>query len=366
MLYHDGKPQKVLTFKRMLKSIENGEIDVPSIQEEDIADKGKSDFLTKSLVVVQTTWFVAQCTARWRLSLPLAELEVLTLAFAALNGIIYVIWWNKPQGVQVPIKLPLGNARESLPVCQGTSSAPLCNTSGPELTQSAPDSIINPGTSTVEVTSEAEAMLAYKPHEEVYASRASGGEELYDKESCHEFLKCCDKLGEAFQSIRNRQEIGSSRFRIVFISILLPIIFLKRFASLLVDLPFNPRDRRHANATVGRIRVPMSHSEYKDRTLTTPLLSAVIGSVFGAFHLTLWSSPSFPTPLEHQWWRWCALLITVSPAFAAILLLASYFAPSTVVNHFNDTLFNKYPSALQRMNNAEMNIPGQLRCHCAF
>ncbi|KXN83311.1 hypothetical protein AN958_01593 [Leucoagaricus sp. SymC.cos] len=106
MMYHEDKPVQVLTWNRLLAAIERGEIDVPQVPEEDITDKSKGDGLTKLVVVLQTTWFVAQCIGRASMHLPLAELEVLTLAFAALNVYVYSLWWSKPQGVLVPIRLP--------------------------------------------------------------------------------------------------------------------------------------------------------------------------------------------------------------------------------------------------------------------
>ncbi len=36
---------------------------------------------------------------------PLAELELVTLGFAVLNGITYALWWDKPQNVGVPVYL---------------------------------------------------------------------------------------------------------------------------------------------------------------------------------------------------------------------------------------------------------------------
>ncbi|KXN89069.1 hypothetical protein AN958_06338 [Leucoagaricus sp. SymC.cos] len=92
MMYHEDKPVKVLTFKRLLAAT--------------IMDKSKGDWLTKLVVVLQITWFVAQCTGRASMRLPLAELEVSTLAFAVLNAYVYFfLWWSKPQGVLVPIRL---------------------------------------------------------------------------------------------------------------------------------------------------------------------------------------------------------------------------------------------------------------------
>ncbi|KAF9443134.1 hypothetical protein P691DRAFT_713684 [Macrolepiota fuliginosa MF-IS2] len=83
-----------------------GELSQPfDISEEEIGDKGKGDFLTKLLVVFQTTWFIVQCLARWISHLPLTELEVLTLAFAFLNIITCALWWYKPQNMQMAIQV---------------------------------------------------------------------------------------------------------------------------------------------------------------------------------------------------------------------------------------------------------------------
>lgn len=68
-----------------------------------ILDKSKGDSLTKGFVVIQTTWFVLQCIARGVKHLPITELEVVTLAFAALNLVTFAFWWNKPLNVRCPI-----------------------------------------------------------------------------------------------------------------------------------------------------------------------------------------------------------------------------------------------------------------------
>lgn len=105
-------------------------VDIP---EEELLDKSKGDFLTKTLVVLQTSWFMFQCIARWIQHLPVTELEVITLAFALLNIGIYILWWNKPQNMHVAIPM----ARYMIPnppeeekgntggsAVQGTSSDP--------------------------------------------------------------------------------------------------------------------------------------------------------------------------------------------------------------------------------------------------
>ena len=73
--------------------------------EEEINDKGKSDWLAKSLVLLQTSWFVMQCIARAIEYLPVTHLEIVTLAYAAMNFVIYIFWWNKPLNVNRPVRV---------------------------------------------------------------------------------------------------------------------------------------------------------------------------------------------------------------------------------------------------------------------
>ena len=73
--------------------------------EAEIKDKGKSDWLAKSLVLLQTSWFIMQCIARAIKHLPVTHLEIVTLAYAAMNFVIYIFWWNKPLNVNRPIRV---------------------------------------------------------------------------------------------------------------------------------------------------------------------------------------------------------------------------------------------------------------------
>lgn len=107
MLHEAGEPIEVLTYPRLKALIRDEKIDIPRITERTINDKSKGDYLSKAFAVLQTTWFIAQCGARWAGKLPLAELEVVTLAFAVLNAITYALWLNKPQNVQEAIRIDL-------------------------------------------------------------------------------------------------------------------------------------------------------------------------------------------------------------------------------------------------------------------
>ncbi|KAJ7366341.1 hypothetical protein DFH08DRAFT_948373 [Mycena albidolilacea] len=78
---------------------------IRSIKAEDIEDKSKGDSLSKGVIVLQGTWFAAQCLARIQQRLPLTGLEVATLAFQSVNIFIWLLWWHKPLNVQQPILL---------------------------------------------------------------------------------------------------------------------------------------------------------------------------------------------------------------------------------------------------------------------
>ncbi|KAI9507952.1 hypothetical protein F5148DRAFT_1014365 [Russula earlei] len=70
--------------------------DFPRIAKEEIEDKSKGDVISKGLVILQTCWFVTQCIARGAQGLPITELELVTVSFATLNRVMYVLWWEKP------------------------------------------------------------------------------------------------------------------------------------------------------------------------------------------------------------------------------------------------------------------------------
>ena len=84
---------------------EASEIVFPTMTAAEIHDKGRGDFLSKAIVVLQTTWFIMQCVARGIEGIALTELELVTLALASLNGLMYYFWWDKPLGVKEPIKV---------------------------------------------------------------------------------------------------------------------------------------------------------------------------------------------------------------------------------------------------------------------
>ncbi|KAJ2913886.1 hypothetical protein MD484_g6548, partial [Candolleomyces efflorescens] len=95
-------PSRVIQTKIQRAGYEKLRIIHEFIVKEEIQDKSKSDGLAKLVVLVQTAWFTGQCLARAIQKLAITELEVVTLAYTALNGVMYFFWWYKPLDVQFP------------------------------------------------------------------------------------------------------------------------------------------------------------------------------------------------------------------------------------------------------------------------
>lgn len=102
MLYNGDVADHTIQWGELRPLLEEHEI---SITKEEIKDKGRGDMFSKGVVVIQTGWFILQCIARRIEHLPLTELELVTLAFAALNFATYGLWWYKPLDVQCPLRV---------------------------------------------------------------------------------------------------------------------------------------------------------------------------------------------------------------------------------------------------------------------
>ena len=100
-LYRDGSIRS--DWNTIRSDIDFSSFTVPT--EAEIKDKDKSDWFAKSFVVFQTSWFVMQCISRAVERLPVTHLEIVTLAYAAMNFVIYVFWWNKPLNVYQPVRV---------------------------------------------------------------------------------------------------------------------------------------------------------------------------------------------------------------------------------------------------------------------
>jgi magnesium-transporting ATPase (P-type) len=80
-------------------------VDPPTITDKDIDDRSKSNWLTKSLALIQVTYFLVQLLGRAIYKLPTTTLELFTLGIIVCAVITYVAWWKKPFDVQTPVIL---------------------------------------------------------------------------------------------------------------------------------------------------------------------------------------------------------------------------------------------------------------------
>jgi len=92
-----------LTYQNAISMLKSGTISLPT--EKEIQDKSKSDWLAKTIALLQTLWFVTQCIARSIEKLPTTELEIVTLAYTAINVGMFIAWWDKPRNVDCPIRV---------------------------------------------------------------------------------------------------------------------------------------------------------------------------------------------------------------------------------------------------------------------
>jgi len=105
MEFEGNKPIRVLLPDQLRSYSLTGNGDFPRLSKAEIDDKRKDGFISKGLVVPQTGWFTIQCIARDVQGLPITELELITVAVATLNFMIYILLWDKPLNVQRGVRV---------------------------------------------------------------------------------------------------------------------------------------------------------------------------------------------------------------------------------------------------------------------
>jgi hypothetical protein len=92
----------VLDARQLYYARKWGIITLPNAPDEDIQDKNKSDALIKIIAIFQIMYLVVQLIIRRVKGLPITQLEIMTLAFAACSVCTYIISFNKPKDVITP------------------------------------------------------------------------------------------------------------------------------------------------------------------------------------------------------------------------------------------------------------------------
>ncbi|KAK8118164.1 uncharacterized protein PG998_006445 [Apiospora kogelbergensis] len=92
---------KQLEYARSCKLVSR----LPEITNDELADKGKGDYIAKVLAIVQVLWLILQLSVRAGAKKSSSPLEIATLAFALLASITYIILFDHPQDITTPIRI---------------------------------------------------------------------------------------------------------------------------------------------------------------------------------------------------------------------------------------------------------------------
>ena len=111
--YRTPQGEKVIWPNQYTWLLEQGLVDwddhaLWGLLEENICDRSNADGTAKLLALGQVSWFVAQSIMRRAHSLPLSQLETMTLSYIPLVAITYFFWWVKPKDIMTPtvVNLP--------------------------------------------------------------------------------------------------------------------------------------------------------------------------------------------------------------------------------------------------------------------
>ena len=96
---------KVCKARELTELIESGAIKGPSISEEELKSRGKSDWISKLVAILQIIWFLIQTLVRATQKYQVTALEIMTVGFVFCSIFTYGFYWRQPQGVEYPVLL---------------------------------------------------------------------------------------------------------------------------------------------------------------------------------------------------------------------------------------------------------------------
>lgn len=262
--------------------------DIGAIPIKEIADRSKGDALTKGFAILQTSWFVVQCIARVAQRLPITELEIATLAFASLNIVIYLFWWNKPLDVRCSISVG----------------------SDVETTASRVDS-----------DAQSTASIIPASEIEVTPSHADGDADI--EETVVQIDDGVEKDVEKEVSRIDAKPPRRTWSMLMRSLLMMPVTTYIQHSSHAMESGFVLP--KHAP------RVPLLWAENIGKVdivsgLMTGAVAACLAAVFGAIHCVAWSF-SFPSPQEQLVWRVASAIVTGAPV-VLVLCYGSLFNPT--------------------------------------
>ncbi|KAH6913510.1 hypothetical protein BKA70DRAFT_1421777 [Coprinopsis sp. MPI-PUGE-AT-0042] len=300
-----------------------------TLTEDEIWDKSKGDTLAKAVVALQTTWFLTQIVGRAMQHLTITELEVITLAYAAFNAVMYAFWWNKPLDAQCPLLIPFSKVEE-LRLYNATYVATITDLSFVLTeTSSVPEDASQTASIAETYPQHERRYYAEDPLPRVDPAPASPPDAIpMNVQSVPTWL-CYIKC--TLLHLLQRPLMIMHRVYI--------LTGFKRPGKEYVFSVFDHRSPSRISGRQGRSHqgtehtpmVPMfyTYSEAPDiapRSIAVSALAMFLASCFGAAHCIAWAFSRL-TPPETLLWRICALLICLAPIGSCLtFLVATWYA----------------------------------------
>ena len=291
-----GKEIETLQMYRLEALKKENKIIWPDITKDQIEDRSKGDVFSKGFAVVQTTWFIIQIIARGAYGLAITELELATVAFAFLNGILYFLWWDKPLDVACPLpvyQIPSSNPTQESAMQPGDSGygeisdhkmSPMLSSSS-----SMPDSDLKSLGYEDDGFSE-EGDLSAKKLKSNGPSQASQPKPLHHLGPVQRFSK-----------------------RVMDTVLLPPRMFWQPVKLMATQYHIPDSD------TIRPLSVPTFYAPCQVNFVVPVVIGMCVGITFGGIHCIAWSF-SFLS-IEEKWmWRVSALAITGIPLLAAFIV----------------------------------------------
>ena len=325
-LHEGGRLVRVLEAEELEILSEAGKIKWPTITEDsEITDRSKGDYLSKTIVLSQATWFIIQCIARGAYGLVLTELEVVTVAFASLTGVIYYLWWDKPLDVRcsTPVHLlegSLGNIEGDIKKEHtGSRIIPFPKGSDQEILEKAENVVINTNTLPsipIQVGTSTPNPALINTGSNIVPEFSDqgivqGDEVVIRHPNPLPLTPLQDDTSPPDPAFTRVQRFQAKLFELGYIFIVFP---LERFVVAIFDML--------DCSTLGdqNFRVPTFYSSPNEPSDLSVIgvLGVCVSIFFGAIHCIGWSF-HFVT-LQEQWeWRMSAILVSGVPIFLTTL-----------------------------------------------
>ncbi|KDR76930.1 hypothetical protein GALMADRAFT_419489 [Galerina marginata CBS 339.88] len=299
-LFEGGKPKEVLLPGKMENLLLTGQIELPQISEEEIHDRSKGGGLSKTLVIGQTSWFVAQCIARRAQGLVLTELELVTCAFAVLNGVMYFLWWNKPLDVRFSVPVHL-------------------------LDQPKPK----------------EARFKFKSAKKSVITRSPWDTMFFFISIVSlNFLAPLETLISKTKGRNMKAPQGAVTIITTFPRRAISAFF-SRLADI-ADIDYTSNNLLNIAGSVPTVSTFYASIEYTSRTtdkVLIPSLTSIIAALFGGLHCAAWFF-AFPSHTELMIWRICSAVISISPLGMLSFFIVAFYNGKAKFNSRLEKLFH--------------------------